>query len=73
MVTADALEHWWERWGPEQLARSGHKLIFTTSFGFMEPTLKVAKKFPNVKFEHARKDKKRVRVIPAATEDAKPA
>jgi basic membrane protein A len=37
----------------EQLARSGHKLIFTTSFGFMEPTLKVAKKFPNVKFEHA--------------------
>jgi large subunit ribosomal protein L27 len=27
----------------------------------------------NVKFEHARKDKKRVRVIPAATEAAKPA
>ena len=37
----------------EQLARSGHKLIFTTSFGFMEPTLKVAKKFPAVHFEHA--------------------
>lgn len=37
----------------EQLARSGHKLIFTTSFGFMEPTLKVAKKFPDAKFEHA--------------------
>jgi len=37
----------------EQLARSGHKLIFTTSFGFMEPTLKVAKKFPKVNFEHA--------------------
>ena len=37
----------------EQLARSGHKLIFTTSFGFMEPTLKVAKKFPAIKFEHA--------------------
>ncbi len=37
----------------EQLARTGHKLIFTTSFGFMEPTLKVAKKFPGVKFEHA--------------------
>ncbi len=37
----------------EQLARTGHKLIFTTSFGFMEPTLKVAKKYPNVKFEHA--------------------
>jgi simple sugar transport system substrate-binding protein len=37
----------------EQLARSGHKLIFTTSFGFMNPTLKVAAKFPDVKFEHA--------------------
>ncbi len=37
----------------EQLARAGDKIIFTTSFGFMEPTLKVAKKFPNVKFEHA--------------------
>ena len=37
----------------ERLARDGAKLIFTTSFGFMEATLKVAKKFPNVKFEHA--------------------
>ncbi|WP_310620011.1 BMP family ABC transporter substrate-binding protein [Flexibacterium corallicola] len=37
----------------ERLARSGHDLIFTTSFGFMNPTLKVAKKFPKVKFEHA--------------------
>src|SRR3712207_3883318 len=37
----------------EQLARTGHDLIFTTSFGFMEPTLKVAKKYPNIKFEHA--------------------
>src|SRR5262244_4089750 len=37
----------------EQLARSGHKLIFTTSFGYMDPTLKVAKKYPNVHFEHA--------------------
>jgi len=36
-----------------QLAQSGHKLIFTTSFGFMNPTLKVAKRFPDVKFEHA--------------------
>jgi len=36
-----------------QLAQSGHKLIFTTSFGYMNPTLKVAKRFPNVKFEHA--------------------
>jgi basic membrane protein A len=37
----------------EQLARTGHKLIFTTSFGFMDPTLKVANKYPNVFFEHA--------------------
>jgi len=37
----------------EQLARSGHKLIFTTSFGYMEPTIKVAQRFPNVWFEHA--------------------
>jgi len=36
-----------------QLAQSGHKLIFTTSFGYMKPTLKVAKRFPDVKFEHA--------------------
>ncbi|MFK7943037.1 MAG: BMP family ABC transporter substrate-binding protein [Paracoccaceae bacterium] len=36
-----------------QLAASGHGLIFTTSFGFMDPTLKVAKQFPDVKFEHA--------------------
>ena len=36
----------------EQLARSGHKLIFTTSFGYMDPTLKVARKYPNVFFEH---------------------
>ena len=36
-----------------RLARQGAGLIFTTSFGFMEPTLKVAKRFPDVKFEHA--------------------
>ena len=33
------------------LASQGHKLIFTPSFGYMEPTLKVAKDFPDVKFE----------------------
>lgn len=27
----------------EQLVRAGNKLIFTTSFGYMDPTLKVAK------------------------------
>jgi simple sugar transport system substrate-binding protein len=36
----------------EQLARSGHKLIFTASFGYMDPTIKVAKKYPDVFFEH---------------------
>jgi basic membrane protein A and related proteins len=35
------------------LAAQGHKLIFTTSFGFMNPTIKVAEEFPDVKFEHA--------------------
>jgi simple sugar transport system substrate-binding protein len=33
------------------LAQQGAGLIFTPSFGYMEPTLKVAKDFPNVKFE----------------------
>jgi simple sugar transport system substrate-binding protein len=36
-----------------QLAVGGHKLIFTTSFGYMNPTIKVAKQFPKVAFEHA--------------------
>lgn len=36
-----------------QLAEAGNKIIFTTSFGFMNPTAKVAKQFPNVYFEHA--------------------
>ena len=36
-----------------QMALSGADLIFTTSFGYMDPTLNVAAKFPNVKFEHA--------------------
>lgn len=33
------------------MARTGHKLIFTPSFGYMEPTLKVAQEFPDVRFE----------------------
>lgn len=36
-----------------QLASTGHDIIFTTSFGYMNPTNKVAKQFKNVKFEHA--------------------
>ena len=35
------------------LAQQGNKLIFTTSFGFMNPTLKVARQFPDVKFVHS--------------------
>ncbi|WP_374413799.1 BMP family ABC transporter substrate-binding protein [Hydrogenophaga sp.] len=33
------------------LAMQGNQIIFTPSFGYMEPTLKVAREFPNVKFE----------------------
>ena len=36
-----------------QLASDGNDVIFTTSFGYMNPTIKVAKQFPKVKFEHA--------------------
>ncbi|MDR5652106.1 BMP family ABC transporter substrate-binding protein [Ruixingdingia sedimenti] len=36
-----------------QMVLQGAKLIFTTSFGFMDPTVNVAAKFPDVKFEHA--------------------
>jgi simple sugar transport system substrate-binding protein len=35
------------------LAAQGNKIIFATSFGFMESMLKVAAEFPDVKFEHA--------------------
>jgi basic membrane protein A and related proteins len=35
------------------LATQGNKVIFATSFGYMEPMLKVAAEFPDVKFEHA--------------------
>ena len=36
-----------------RLAREGAGLIFTTSFGYMDTTIKVAERFPDVKFEHA--------------------
>ena len=44
--------------GPEServirdMAQQGHRLVFTTSFGYMDPTLKVAAEFPQVAFEH---------------------
>ena len=47
------------KYGPDaervmrEMAQSGVDMIFATSFGYMESMLKVAKEFPNVKFEHA--------------------
>lgn len=35
------------------LAAKGNQIVFTTSFGYMESTLKVAKSFPKVTFYHA--------------------
>ncbi len=34
------------------MARKGFDIIFTTSFGYMDPTMKVAKEFPDVHFMH---------------------
>ncbi|GGE20737.1 BMP family ABC transporter substrate-binding protein [Aureimonas endophytica] len=36
-----------------KLAQDGNDIVFATSFGFMEPTVKVARQFPKVAFEHA--------------------
>lgn len=36
-----------------KLATDGNKLIFTTSFGYMNPTVKVAGTFPDTRFEHS--------------------
>src|SRR5580704_1897756 len=36
----------------KDLAQQGHKLIFTTSYGYMDQTIEVAKQFPNAMFEH---------------------
>lgn len=36
-----------------ELVNGGHKLVFTTSFGFMNPTIKIAGQSPDTKFEHA--------------------
>ncbi len=35
------------------LAANGNDMVFATSFGYMDPMLKVAGEFPKVKFEHA--------------------
>lgn len=34
------------------MARKGYDIIFTTSFGYMDPTIKVARQFPNITFLH---------------------
>ena len=56
-VTTKAIENVAEGAAAERVIRSlaadGYGLIFTTSFGYMNPTIKVAKKFPKVFFEHA--------------------
>ena len=36
----------------KDLAQQGNKLIFTTSFGFMDQTIEAAKQLPDTKFEH---------------------
>jgi len=36
-----------------QMALQGMDIIFATSFGYMDPIMNVAAKFPNIKFEHA--------------------
>ena len=58
----DKVELQWQETVPEgadservmtQMALGGCDIIFTTSFGYMDPTNAVAAKFPDVKFEHA--------------------
>jgi basic membrane protein A len=58
----DKVELQWQESVPEgadservmtQMALGGCNIIFTTSFGYMDPTNAVAAKFPDVKFEHA--------------------
>ena len=57
----DKVEIQWQESVPEgadaervltQMALGGCKIIFTTSFGYMEQTLKAAKSFPKVEFYH---------------------
>jgi basic membrane protein A len=36
----------------ENFARKGFDIIFTTSFGFMDPTFEVAQNYPDIYFEH---------------------
>jgi basic membrane protein A and related proteins len=58
----DAVETFYQETVPEgadaeraitQMVLQGAGLIFTTSFGYMDATVNVASRFPDVKFEHA--------------------
>ncbi|BCS87287.1 BMP family ABC transporter substrate-binding protein [Pseudodesulfovibrio sediminis] len=44
------------------MARKGFDVIFTTSFGYMDPTIKVSKEFPEVSFMHCSGFKKSANV-----------
>ncbi|WP_338666979.1 BMP family ABC transporter substrate-binding protein [Pseudodesulfovibrio methanolicus] len=44
------------------MAREGMDIIFATSFGYMDPVMKVAKEFPNTKFMHCSGFKKAANV-----------
>jgi basic membrane protein A and related proteins len=51
----------------EQLARTSHRLIFAASFGYMDPIIRVAAKYPNVHFEQATGYKRAANVSTYAT------
>ncbi len=55
-VVADYVENVKEDAGAtpviKDLAQQGHKLIFATTFGYMDQTVEAAKQFPDVMFEH---------------------
>ena len=54
-LTADTVENVPEGADAERVITDlaqNHDIVFTTSFGYMDPTLNVAAKFPNVKFLH---------------------
>jgi len=56
-ITTQFVENVPESSDAERVIRSligeGCKVVFTTSFGFMESTIKVAREFPSIVFEHA--------------------
>ena len=53
-----------------QLAAQGNKIIFTTSFGYMDPTINVAKKFPDITFLHCSPQRTSALTLAACTKRA---